>query len=384
LTPVNEHFVDVIVEAQWPSGRLAMNYTLLLSPVGAVAPRPAKTPSEADVVPPVVSPLAMAAVANPVALAENQRPPETVKVRAGDTATGLLVRPWPAGVTLDQMLLAMVRANPEAFIEGNVNLLREGAQVLLPNAQEASQMSAEEARQTVVAQTVDFVAYARRLAQSALKAPENATREMSGKLSADTPTPVPQLPAQDTLTLSKRDAGSSSDEARLAVEREIQDKTEQLASLQKNLDTLKSLSAIKAMDDKEQVPAAPAALQPKTPSLSLAVAQAKPSSLLEKISGSTAIWAWVLVLLASMLAWVWLVRRRTSKGDDLFAQHDTKASVRETKVSFMKDQSQEIRVEPAPLPSGLPPQFANLDLNLTPAPERRPAAEANPPAGPKT
>jgi hypothetical protein len=138
------------------------------------------------------------------------------------------------------------------------------------------------------------------------------------------------------------------------------------------------------MDDKEQVPAAPAALQPKTPSLPLAVAQAKPSSLLEKISGSTAIWAWVLALLASMLAWVWLVRRRPSKGDDLFAQHDRNATARETKVSFMKDQSQEIQVERAPLPSGLPPQFANLDLNLTPTPDRRPAAEANPPAGPKT
>ena len=37
LTPVNEHFIDVIVEAQWPSGRLARNYTLLVSPVGAIA-----------------------------------------------------------------------------------------------------------------------------------------------------------------------------------------------------------------------------------------------------------------------------------------------------------------------------------------------------------
>lgn len=388
LTPVNEHFMDLIVEAQWPSGRLTMNYTLLISPVGALPTRPLKTQPEDGLIAPVVSPTALAAATNPVLLAEIQRTPETVTVRAGDTASRLLVRPLPVGVTLEQMLLAMVRANPEAFIEGNVNLLREGAQVQLPNAQEASQMSAEEARQSVVAQTVDFVAYARRLAQSALNAPESATREMSGKLSENTPTPAPQLPAQDTLTLSKRDAGNtSSDEARLAVEREIQDKTEQLAALQKNLDTLKSLSASKPMDNKEQAlvsPASPAALQPKTPSLPLAAAQAQPSSLLEKISGSTAIWAWVLALLGSMMAWVWLVRRRPSKGDDLFAQHDSNATARETKVSIMKDPSQAIQVERAPLPSGLPPQFANLDLNLTPAPERRPAAEANPTAGPKT
>jgi FimV-like protein len=388
VVPVNEHFMDLIVEAQWPSGRLAMNYTLLISPVGASPVRPQKTQTEEGLVTPVVSPTALANAVIPALVQTNQGTRETVTVRAGDTASRLLVRPLPVGITLDQMLLAMVRANPEAFIEGNVNLLREGTQVQLPNAQEASQMSAEEARQTVVAQTVDFVAYARRLAQSALKAPESAKREMSGKLSADAPTLVPQLPAQDTLTLSKRDAGShNSDEARLAVEREIQDKTEQLAALQKNLDTLKSLSAMKPVDDKEQAPASaesPAALLPKTPSLPLAVAQTQPSSLLKKISGNSVIWAWVLALLGSMLTWVWLIRRRPSKGDDLFAQHDLQATPRETQVSFMKDQNKEIRVERAPLPSGLPPQFANLDLNLTPAPERRPAAETNPPAGPKT
>jgi FimV-like protein len=385
LTPVNEHFMDLIVEAQWPSGRLAMNYTLLISPVSASPSRPVRTQAEDGLIAPVISPTALANAVNPALVKTNQGTPETVTVRAGDSASRLLVRPLPVGVTLEQMLLAMVRANPEAFIEGNVNLLREGAQIQLPNAQEASQLSAEEARQTVVAQTVDFVAYARRLAQSALKAPENATREMSGKLSSDTPTPLQQLPAQDTLTLSKRDAGStSSDEARLAVEREIQDKTEQLAALQKNLDTLKSLSAIKPMGDKEQVPAAPAALQPNTPRLPLAMAQAQPTSLLEKISGSTTIWAWVLALLGGMWVWVWLARRRPSNGDDLFAQHDTNATSRETKVPFMKDQSKVIQVERAPLPSGLPPQFANLDLNLTPTPEKRAAAEANPPAGTKT
>ena len=35
--PVTDHFVDVIVEAQWPSGRLAMNYTLLVSPQTSIA-----------------------------------------------------------------------------------------------------------------------------------------------------------------------------------------------------------------------------------------------------------------------------------------------------------------------------------------------------------
>jgi FimV-like protein len=382
LTPVTEHFIDVIVEAQWPSGRLARNYTLLVSPIGAAPSRLTPTPTEGGVIAPVVSPTALVAAAKPNSSGENQRASSTVTVQAGDTASQLLVRHMPAGVTLDQMLLAMVRANPEAFMEGNVNLLREGAQVQLPNAQEASEISAEEARQTVVAQTVDFVAYARRLAQSTLKAPDTASREMSGKLGTEPTTPAPQLPAKDTLTLSKRDAGSGSDEARLAIEREIQDKTEQLAALQKNLDTLKSLSASNPMADKAQ-PSASAELLPQTPSLPILVAQAQPSSLLEHISRSGSVWPWVLALLSGMLAWVWLARRRPSNGENLFAHDPQTAFSRESSPSFVHDPSQAVTGERVPVLSGLPPQFANLDLNLTPAKDTRANSESDPTSGPK-
>lgn len=382
LTPVNEHFIDVIVEAQWPSGRLARNYTLLVSPVGAAPTRTAATQTDSGVIAPVVSPIALAAATNTADAQANQSTPETITVRAGDTASQLLVRPIPAGVTLDQMLLAMVRANPEAFMEGNVNLLREGALVQMPSAQEAAQISAEQARQTVVAQTVDFVAYARRLAQSALKAPNLASREMSGKLST-APTPAaPQLPTQDSLTLSKPGVENNKDEARLAVEREIQDKTEQLAALQKNLDTLKSLAAAQPMADKAPRPES-AKILDQAPSLPVAVAKTQPPSLLEHIRGSDAIWAWVLALLGSMLAGVWLVRRRPNNGEDLFAQNLPNAPSREPSPSFVKDPSEEMPFERVPLPSGLPAQFANLDLNLTPAKDTRAKPESDPTAGPK-
>jgi pilus assembly protein FimV len=382
LTPVNEHFIDVIVEAQWPSGRLARNYTLLVSPVGGTPTQPANTQTRFEVIAPVASGTALAAAANPASARDKQPSPETVTVRAGDTASRLLVRPLPEGVTLDQMLLAMVRANPEAFIEGNVNLLREGAQVQLPNTQEALHISAEEAQQTLVAQTVDFVAYAQRLAQSPPQAPDTASREMSGKLSANAPTQAAQLTAKDSLTLSKREAGGNTDEARLAVEREIQDKTEQLAALQKNLDTLKSLSASQTMTDKTQAPV-PTALLPPSPNLPLAATPAQPSSLLEQLSRSSAVGLWVMALLGGMLAWVWLARRRPSSGEDLFAQNPPNAS-REPGASFKQIPHKARPGEHAPLPLGLPPQFANLDLNLTPTPDSRSTVEASPPAGPKT
>jgi FimV-like protein len=373
-TPVNEHFLDVIVQAQWPSGRLAMNYTLLLSPVGAVKAPPEKPPTDAPVLAPVVS---VQALPMPVAAPQGSAAEEAITVRAGDTASRLLLPKMPAGVSLEQMLLAMVRANPEAFVEGNVNLLREGAQVRLPKAQDAVQITAEEARQTVIAQTVDFVAYARRLAQSALKAPETANREVTGKVAPEVPTPLPLRPVQDTLTLSKREVTADSAEARLAVEREIQDKTEQLAALKKNLETLQSMSATPATPT--AVPASPAGPQAMQPSLPAAAATTAKATWFDAIGRTPGMGAWAAALLAAMGGLVWLVRRRpAAEHEDLFgnANMPTEATAATaTATAANTDTAPTL----TPFPSGLPPQFAGLDLNLTPAPDNAQAAK---PAGP--
>ena len=330
--PVTDHFVDVIVEAQWPSGRLAMNYTLLVSPVGASKVAADKLKGDATLNTAAVAPQALAALAVPVMPNAVRNADDAILVRAGDTASKLVLQRMPAGVSLDQMLLAMVRANPEAFIEGNVNLLREGAQVVLPNAQEAAQISAEEARQTVIAQTVDFVAYARRLGQATLKATDSA-----------------------------------SDEARLAVEREIQDKTEQLAALKKNLDTLKSLSA--SPDTEKTSPEAPSVLKPTLPT---AAAEVAPRSLLEQVSHNPFTWAWVMALLAAMLGSVWFVRRNKAAHVDLFGGKGT------------PEKSPASPPAPPVFASGLPPQFAHLDLNLTPSADAQEAPKAFTPPGSPT
>lgn len=352
-SPIHEHFVDLIVEAQWPSGRLAMNYTVLISPVGALKPRTEKPPTEtqpsAAIMAPVVSPQALAVTASPAVLSAPRNAADAITVRAGDTASKLLLHPLPANVSLDQMLLAMVRANPEAFIEGNVNLLREGAQVHLPTAQEAAQMSSEEARQTVIAQTVDFAAYARRLAQSTGKATDSASREMSGQVRPEVPTPAPAPVAQDQLTLSKREIGVDNAEARLAVEREIQDKTAQLAALKKNLESLKSLSANPPHDSASE--AATSALKP---SLSVAAAEANSAPLLDAIGRNPSIWGWLVAVLVGMCGLVWAVKRRAVRPVDWFGSRPMSADAAPTSPPT------------ASLPSGLPPQFASLDLNLTP------------------
>ena len=370
-TPVNEHFIDVIVEAQWPSGRLAMNYTLLVSPAGAVKTIPENSRNDAPITAPVVSPQTL--TSNVLPAADNSASAEVITVHAGDTASKLALPRLPQGVSLDQMLLAMVRANPEAFIESNVNLLREGAQVRMPLAQEAAQVSAEEARQTVIAQTVDFAAYARRLAQSALKAQDSPSREMTGKLSPALPPKDPAQPERDQLILSQREVSLRSAEAQLAVEREIQDKTEQLAALKKNLESLKSLST--ATNVAAASPTETATLKPNLPA---AVAELPAKSWLERIRHSPSIGVWAAALLAAMVGWVWWARSRPSREDNLFGGQPTLTP------GWTPTQPQDQVTTLSPLPSGLPPQFANLDLNLTPAPDAQAAPTSPSLQGPKT
>ena len=359
--PVADNFLDLIVEVQWPSGRLAMNYTLLVSPVGGL---PESTPR---LMPSMEDPPAWVAPA--VVATQNPAPPDapTITVRAGDSASKLVLAQRPAGVSLAQILLAMVRANPEAFIEGNVNLLREGAQIRMPSAQEAAEIPAEEARQTVLAHNADFANYARRLAQSASRAQGSTRRETVGQISPSpqaTPTPAD---GQDKLTLSQRAVTPNSDEARWAVEQEIKEKTAQLAALKKSLDELQLLvakqnthSGLKQTSPTPAHPAAGATPATQTTSMSSEGApnaltaparspQASPS-LLAQVSQHPSLWAWMAGLLAVMVGLAIGVRRRQAQGIDLFAANSAPNPA-------------------APLASGLPAQFADIDLNLTPPPE---------------
>ncbi len=143
-SPVSDPFMDLVIDANWAAGHLVRSYTLLLDP----APTPQATPTPAPTNAPQISASrpapAPASVtgrtvssdgAAPVAAAPASAPAKaaassgSVTVRAGDTAGQLANAQRPAGVSLDQMLVAMLRANPNAFVNGNVNRLRAGSVV---------------------------------------------------------------------------------------------------------------------------------------------------------------------------------------------------------------------------------------------------------------
>ncbi len=300
--PVNEPFMDMILEANWASGRIVRDYTLLfdppnlrpaaaapLAPGVSAQPRPSQVPppSARPVVPPAAVGAApsgqppAAAPASPPAQAARPAPaPATpspapasepsgetqVRVQPGDTAGRLAADHRPANVSLDQMLVAMLRANPKAFIGNNVNRIKAGAVLDMPAEATASAVPANEARQIIAAQSRDFNEFRRRLAGTVPDADVGtADRQDTGRVQAEVEDKKPEAPTQDKLTLSKgATPAQTAKEDAIAQERQAKEASTRVAELSRNIEELGKLSPA--------APAAPAA-SPSSP----AAAPAQPA-----------------------------------------------------------------------------------------------------------
>lgn len=272
---------------------------------------------------------------------------QTVTVAAGQTASHLALAHMPASVSLDQMLVAMLRNNPHAFIEDNVNLVRAGAVLQMPSPEQAQQTSAQQARQIVIAQTRDFAAYARRLAESPLKIVNGPGREASGKVAAEVQAAPDAQASEDTLTLSKSQVGKNSAEVKLAAEREAREASDQTAELNKNIEDLNSLLA------------AASAAKESTATPVAAATTAVPEGLAGK-----PLWMWGAGLAALLGLLLWK-RSRSNTSSSTFAP-----SYDDVPAASSNDS--------ADAPS-IPPEMASIDLNLPANPIPAPAVATTQP-----
>ncbi|HRB10051.1 MAG TPA: FimV/HubP family polar landmark protein [Ottowia sp.] len=261
---VNEPFLGIVIEANWANGRVVRDYTMLVDPPGRAAP-PAVTVTPSQVAPApatVQAPRVAAAPAPAPATEAGARPRRDIQpaevprraaapggdgapvtVQRGDTAGSIARAHAIDGVSLDQMLVAMLRANPQAFIKGNVNLMRAGAVLQMPSAEQASATSRQAARRAVVAQTRDFQAYRLGVAQrSGATRVAAATGSASGGVQPEVQDSRAAAPSQDRLKLS-RSGTQSGAESQLAQSRQAQEQSERVAELNKNLSELAKLQA---------------------------------------------------------------------------------------------------------------------------------------------
>ncbi|MCC6710301.1 MAG: hypothetical protein IT492_22310 [Gammaproteobacteria bacterium] len=163
---IREPFLNFLLELNWANGRLLREYTVLLDPplydpnrrmsaapaasrgpraAAMPAPvRPAATPVARSTAP--VSPAARAAAPVAAKAAPRAASGELGPVGAGDTLWSLARSArTDDSVSIQQMMLAILRQNPEAFSNGNVNMLRRGAVLHVPDDATIRAVSAKEA-----------------------------------------------------------------------------------------------------------------------------------------------------------------------------------------------------------------------------------------------
>ncbi len=237
--PVSEPFVSLLLDITWPQGHLLREYTMLLDPpafarAGAV--------QAAAALPAVTSPAPAVkrierAVAQPEAPAQaGQRGDDRLvarpdgssygPVRANETLWAISERlNTDSGVSLNAMMVALFRANPEAFA-GNINLLKRGAILRVPAGAELAALSDGEATSEVRRQNEAWRAGSEGAAGAA---------RLQLVPPAEKPVTTPSTPAPQTS--AKADAGQvRALEQQLAESRRLLDlKDSQLKALQDRL-----------------------------------------------------------------------------------------------------------------------------------------------------
>jgi pilus assembly protein FimV len=166
--PVTEPFVTLLVEANWPRGRLLREYTVLLDPP-VFAPAPAATvapvaPPRATTTPPAPRPVPVEAPAPQAAPAPTAprasrptaaiaaEPGSTYRVRPNDTLWEIASDAYPgARSDVNRAMVAIYQANPAAF-GGNINVLRAGSNLRMPSSGDVAAISASAAAEEVARQ----------------------------------------------------------------------------------------------------------------------------------------------------------------------------------------------------------------------------------------
>ena len=115
---------------------------LLLAVAPASEPAPSVAPES------VVRELPNAKAAPPAASPRAPRA-STHTVQPGETLGGIAQASRREGVTVDQMIVTIFRANPDGFIGSNLNRLRAGSVLTIPSAEEATAITLDEARRVI-------------------------------------------------------------------------------------------------------------------------------------------------------------------------------------------------------------------------------------------
>ena len=329
--PLSEPFFDVLLELNWSSGRLVREYTFLLDPpeinpekaasapvmatpvvaektVDRTAEKVIEKPAERVSERPAEQPVSGKEVAPATEKAPKAEEPKLKKttstptpagggdgqdgqrqVKQGDTLSRIAREAKIEGVALEQVLIGLFRANPDAFQGKNMNRLKAGKILTMPSKESLEEVAAPAARKEVIAQAQDWNAYRRKLAgvtaqEPVAEAPAQAA--VAGKITAKVEDKAAKpVDNKDQVKVSKAVTPgtqppavkkASEEEERVAREKALKDSADRVAQLEKNVNDLKTLADLKNKQlaqtqatakpaDSAPVTKAPEAAKPATP-----------------------------------------------------------------------------------------------------------------------
>ncbi len=350
----NEPFIQLLIQLDWPTGRLLREYTVLLDPPGfqeapatpsisapvskaepavrpakaveapAVTEKPRKARKAVAEKPPIEpkakklakkevkeAPILKAEPAPQLTPAEQtfprfdgsdqekpavteQQPTPIVtavpeqqeyQVKKGDTLAKIARELQVEGYSLEQMMVALYETNKDAFAGNNMNRIKAGKTLNVPDsaAIDASSTSKAAAAKEIKAHAADWNAYRQKLAATVAEqqpVKEEAKPEAAGKITAkaEDKGAKPEEPGKDVLKLSKGEAAGSGaaakalqekltaaqDEA-VAKEKALKEANSRIAELDKNVKDMQALLELKnkqLAELEKQAQAKPAAAPP--------------------------------------------------------------------------------------------------------------------------
>jgi len=243
--PLSEPMVKFLVQVMWPNGRLLRDYSVLLDP-SKFSPQAAAAAQTAPVGGPAVN--------APVTRANKVGKPEQYTTSARDTLWEIAAKNRN-GASIQQTMLAIQALNPDAFIDGNINRLKTGKVLRLPDVVQSTALPQPKAIAEVAAQNAAW--------RQGRRAGARAQKQVDATRRAGADKAPKQVNSKDNLSLVSAESGKGRGKGaagdakalnnKLAVTQESLDATrrdntelkERMADLQSQLDKLQRLIELK-------------------------------------------------------------------------------------------------------------------------------------------
>ena len=308
--PISEPFLDMLIQVDWSSGRLLREYTVLLDPPGYTGEADASVKDTFTTEAPMVKSDPERSVANTASsaagemsmssprsgskkaskhakksqTASSEPASETAPIttetvatdtsgqehltQKGDTLAKIARDMKPEGVSLEQMLVGLYQANPDAFDGKNMNRLKVGQIIRQPSESDLNAITRKEASGEIKVQTANWNAYRNKLAgivqeNAPNEAESGSTQSAGGKIkSAAEDKSIPTATgSKDVVKLSAGEAAATKatgenvrslqekitalQEESTAREKSLKEAQDRTSSLEKQITDMQKLLALK-------------------------------------------------------------------------------------------------------------------------------------------